>query len=505
MLTDMSCLQLNRSAFWLTVLTATFLQSASGQDFQTGQDADGVVGKVNFTTDLPDTPTATNLVGPAAVWVDSASGKFFVCDTAANRVLRYASAESALAGDPAEFAFGQPDLTSGDANNGGGVSATSLASPFAITVDRNGSLWVSDGANHRVLRYDLATEESPDLATRTADGVLGQVDFVSSAPALPSATTMFSPYGIWVEPNGAVWVCDAGNSRILRFNAVAAQTNGGAASIVLGQAVFDENSSGTSQFKIDTPFGVAMDSAGRLWVVDSINNRVLRFDNASAIGSNGVGASGVLGQPNFISGNSAVTASGMSTPFGVAVSPNGRLFVSENDSNRVTWFDDAAGLAIGSPANGVVGQTDFVTDGFGLSASQLTLPATPFLDASGRLWVPDFINRRVLRFSPVAAPTPIPTPTPQPTPTPEPERPTLKAKGKTKISTDKKRIVLRGQAFDSTKVRYKTGKGRFKKVKGASRRWKIRVRLKSPKTIVRVQATGPGGTSKPIRYIIRRR
>ena len=49
---------------------------------------------------------------------------------------------------------------------------------------------------------------------------------------------------------------------------------------------------------MDTPMDVAVDSGGRLWVADANNNRLLRFENA-ALKTNGADADGVLGQRDF--------------------------------------------------------------------------------------------------------------------------------------------------------------------------------------------------------------
>jgi len=83
-----------------------------------------------------------------------------------------------------------------------------------------------------------------------------------------------------------------------------------------------------------------VDSAGRLWVADFFNNRVLRFDGA-ADKANGANADGVLGQPNFTSNGAATTASGMNSPGGLAIDTAGHLWVADNLNSRVLRFDGA--------------------------------------------------------------------------------------------------------------------------------------------------------------------
>ncbi len=119
-----------------------------------------VIGKSDFVTNTPITPSATNTNTTAKAVVDAATGELFVCDEANNRVLRFSSAAAATSGAAAEAVFGQPDLTTATANTGG-LSATSLSDPVGIFVDSNGALWVADAGNNRVLRFDGARAVFP--------------------------------------------------------------------------------------------------------------------------------------------------------------------------------------------------------------------------------------------------------------------------------------------------------------------------------------------------------
>ncbi|HYF03188.1 MAG TPA: T9SS type A sorting domain-containing protein, partial [Patescibacteria group bacterium] len=107
---------------------------------------------------------------------------------------------------------------------------------------------------------------------------------------------------------------------------------------VLGQANFTSNSGATTQSGMSSPRDVAISPAGRLFVAMSSNNRVLIYNNAASK-SNGANADNVLGQSNFTSGSSATTQSGMNSPYGVAITPDGKLFVAEASHHRVTMFE----------------------------------------------------------------------------------------------------------------------------------------------------------------------
>ncbi len=128
----------------------------------------------------------------------------------------------------------------------------------------------------------------PDQAK--ADLVLGQ--------QMANAGNCISPY-IAVDPvTQKVFVADGRWNRILRFSSTASLTNGADAEAVLGQAGFSAIDPGTGPDRLNSPLGLWCDGQGRLWVSDSGNNRVLRFNNAATLPT-GSPATGVLGQVNF--------------------------------------------------------------------------------------------------------------------------------------------------------------------------------------------------------------
>jgi sugar lactone lactonase YvrE len=374
-------------------------------DFASYQAADVVIGKTNFTTNTPTTASATNTNVTSDVSVDPATGELFVCDEANNRVLRFSSAAAAASGAPAEVVFGQPDFVTATINTGG-LSATSLDDPAGIHVDSSGALWVADAGNHRVLRFDDATGAAT-ASTVTADQVIGQADF-TTATSGTSLSTLDNPRDVWVDASGNLWVADASNNRVLRFDAVAGLGNGPNASRVFGQPSGISNAVATTPVGMDSPVSVCVDGGGALWVADEGNNRVLRFNAAAAVAVDGPAASGVLGQADFISANATVTRSGLSSPSGVNVNASGRLWVSDFNNNRVLWFNNAASKSNGGLADGVLGRPNFISPAAGLSERRFDGPLGLFQDAAGHLWVADSSNHRALRFTAPVPPSPQP-------------------------------------------------------------------------------------------------
>ena len=275
----------------------------------------------------------------------------------------------------------------------GAIGRSRMRSPRGLAVDRSGRLWAVDSANHRVLRFDNASSKSSGA---NADGVLGQPDFDSNT-RMTTRTGMDSPIGIAVDDAGTLWVGESGNNRVLRFDNAAAKANGAEAGGVLGQPNFIISSQTTSAVGMSRVQAIAVDADGRLWVLDAGKYRVLRFDNAAGQ-PNGSAANGVLGQINFVSQETGTSATTLADPLGLDIDTEGRLWIADGFNNRVLRFDDAVNKGDGAAADGVLGQSDFESSDWGTSATALFSPVGLCVDGNGRLWVPDGYNHRVLRF-----------------------------------------------------------------------------------------------------------
>jgi len=206
------------------------------------------------------------------------------------------------------------------------------------------------------------------------------------------------------------------------------------ANLVLGQSSFITNSGYyfPANFGIQNPagglganafgpYGLAFDRPNNyLYVADAGTNRVLAWRNASSF-TNGAPADLVIGQPDFNSitaNNGGIGAGTLSSPYGVAVTPIGNLYVADKGNNRVleynTPFSTCASFPCVGPAASVVfGQGgglstggSFITSGAALGFEGLSSPTGVAVDGAGNLYVADQGNNRVLEYNtPLANPT----------------------------------------------------------------------------------------------------
>ena len=174
------------------------------------------------------TPDATlNGVKPLGLMFD-AEGQLWISEPANNRVLRIDDARTDITGTVADVTaiadgvLGQPDMSTTTA----GTTASKMDAPRDMVIDSQGTLWISEYNNHRVLRFDDAASKTNGAA---ADGVLGQADFTSGSAnrgGSPAANTLNSPDGLTIDPDGNLYLADRANHRILIFNDVATKRNG---------------------------------------------------------------------------------------------------------------------------------------------------------------------------------------------------------------------------------------------------------------------------------------
>ncbi len=360
-------------------------------EYTNGMDAQFVVGQNSFFTNTSGA-SATKLNNPNDIAMDPVTKKVFVCDTGNHRVLRYASMDDFNAGSPAEAVVGQTNLTS----NSPGFSFTKLRFPIGITVDKEGVLWIADWGNNRVVRFDDAGNIGNNAF---ADGLLGQTNYANGTPGL-SATRMNQPVDLVVDEYGNLYVAEDANGRVLRFDNASAKADGAPADAVFGEDGFTSNTtSKLDAVNIKNAIGLAI-VCNSLYVSDANNNRVLRWDNPSTLG-NGADADGVLGQSDFTSNGSGLNSAKFNTPRFLCGDENNNLFVTDGINQRILIFYEVKNKPDGSSADVVLGQNNFTSGSAGLSEKKFQSPRGIAMIKDGLrtyLAIADEGNHRVVLF-----------------------------------------------------------------------------------------------------------
>lgn len=365
-------------------------------DFVFGQDG-------RFDTSASGT-SPHRLQYPEAAIAD-ASGNILISDTRNHRLLLYALPESGniqpigLWGQWQSLHTGEPNFR--------GLGPASLEYPVGTVLSPDNILWVADRFNHRVLGFEGGTmgDKLADYVIGQVDLVHNTPNLLdNNCFFFPRDLAVDRS----VQPN-RLYVADFENNRVLGFESVNVSSNGSGASIVLGQPDFHSSDSGTGPTGLNLPPSVAVDAKGGVYVADRENSRVLYFAdpfNTDTTADMVIGQPDFQSwEPNSGGEPSAHT---LNRPEGVTIDPEGNVYVSDTRNHRVLRFDRP--LESDTIADAVWGQYgDFNANKAypvgSVTPQTFSYPMKVAISEKGLLAVTDTENHRVLLFD-VKSPDP---------------------------------------------------------------------------------------------------
>jgi uncharacterized protein (TIGR03437 family) len=302
------------------------------------------------------------LNSPYGVAVDSA-GNLYIADTENQRIRKVSGGVIATIAGSGTAGF------SGD--NGPAISAT-LGTPMGIAVDLAGNLYIADRDNSRVRKV-----ASGLIATVAGNGTQGFSG--DNGPAADAQ--LFIPISVAVDSPGNLYIADRYNNRIRKV------TNGTIATVAGGGTPIGGNGPALSS-QFGDPSGVALDSAGNLYIADQASNRVWKVSNGSiaVVAGNGT--------PGFSGDNGPAAGAQLNEPFGVAVDSVGNVFIADTGNQRIR---KVANGTIATVAG--TGTRGFSGDGGPAPSAQFDTPSGVAVDSAGNLYIADTGNNRVRKVA----------------------------------------------------------------------------------------------------------
>ena len=321
--------------------------------------------------------TAALLLKPSAIALNGA-GSLYIADTGTQRV------RQVLPTGMIQTLVGTG--MAGSATDNVAAASATLNAPMGIAVDATGDVVVADTGNDRIRQ--VGADGRIRNLVGTGVGGLGQ-------EGLPAAQTpLRDPRGVCISGAGTLFVADTANHRVLRAAPLAVATAAG------NGAPGDAGDGGQARLaQLDQPGACALDSAGNLFIADTLNHSIRKVDPSGAIST--VAGTGVAG---FGGDEGPATAGSISAPLGVAVDDNGDIFIADTGNNRIRQVtpDGVIHTIAGQDGAGFSG------DGGPAAAARINAPGGLLLDGAGDLYFADTGNNRVRRLVPEAATPPAP-------------------------------------------------------------------------------------------------
>jgi sugar lactone lactonase YvrE len=230
-------------------------------------------------------------------------------------------------------------------------------SPSSVATDATGNVYVADTFNERVEKFDASGAFL--LAWGKDVGGAG-VGLCTTAASCQAGSTggqggefaVNGPDGVATDATGNVYVTEFYGNRIQKFTssggfvrAWGKNVGGVGVGVCTVAAACQAGSSGGLGGELFGPEGVATDAAGNVYVADSVNRRIQKFDASGAflrawgkdVGGAGVGLCTVAGSCH--AGNPGGLGDEFSNPFGVGTDTAGAVYVTDANLFRVQKFD----------------------------------------------------------------------------------------------------------------------------------------------------------------------
>jgi uncharacterized protein (TIGR03437 family) len=266
-------------------------------------------------------------------------------------------------------------------SSGDGIPAVSasLWSTVSVAPDSAGNFYLTDTRNNRVRKVDARGV----ITTIAGTGILG-----SSGDGGPAtAATMNTPLDLAVDRMGNVYVAESANNRVRRIG-----TDGKITTVAgTGKNDFGGDGGLAVNAHLSNPFGVALDSAGNLYIADPGNARVRRVAAATGMITTVAGN----GEFGFSGDDGPATAAQLLGPTGVAVDSTGAFYIVDQGNQRIrkVGVDGKISTVAGT---GIAG---FSGDGGQAVNAQLANPLHMAIDAMGDLYVADQSNHRIRKIT----------------------------------------------------------------------------------------------------------
>ena len=205
--------------------------------------------------------------------------------------------------------------------DGGSPLAAALAYPRFVARDSKGNIYISDAENHRIRKVSQGV-----ITTFAGTGISG----FSGDSGLARNAQLSYPVGLVFDSAGNLIIADGGNNRVRMVD-----TTGTITTIAgTGTAGFSGDGGPAILAEFNNPWGLALDTAGNLYVTDIFNQRVRKIDTSGTV--NTVAGNGTAG---YNGDGIPATSASLNSPRGIVLDSSGDLYIADAFNFRVRKVD----------------------------------------------------------------------------------------------------------------------------------------------------------------------
>jgi streptogramin lyase len=313
---------------------------------------------------------AAKLADPSGIAI-SPDGSLYICDTANHRIRRV--------GRDGKITTVAGMGEKGWSGDGGPATAAKLAEPYEVRFDRNGNIFWVERLSHSVRRLDAKTGLITTIAGIGTPGFSGD-------SGLATRAQLNEPHSIAFDAAGDLYIADVKNHRIRK---VTMRT--GTITTLAGTGDRKPTPDGArfATAPLAGPRALAFDRDGNLWLALREGNAIYRLDLAHGTIHHvaGTGQKGDTGD-----GGPALLAT-MNGPKGIAVAPDGSIFVADTENHVIRRIDPVRGTIERFAGTGERGAGSSANP----LACQLNRPHGIFVADDGTVFIGDTESQCVLR------------------------------------------------------------------------------------------------------------
>jgi sugar lactone lactonase YvrE len=334
-----------------------------------------------------DGPVGDAQLGYPAAFAYDSKGNLYIADFGTSRIRKVDAATgiiSTVAGQAEKCAHSYN--TCGD---GGLATSAQLNLPQGVAVDSTGNIYIADSSDNRIRKVDAASGNISTVAGSVAGPSNVCTNPTSSCGDGGPATSanLNFPQGVAIDSAGNLYIADTGDNRVrvVTGGTINRYAGNGGACLDSTQKCGDGHDAKNAN--LFGPQSIAFDSAGNGYIADTKDHRIRKVDTSGLI--NPFAGSGIQ---NYAGDGGPALAAGLDLPGGVYVDASGNVVIADTGNQRIRQVDTAGNIKLlaGGASGGDLGP-----------ALQATL-AGPYAlteDSSGDVYFADLYNNRIRRIA----------------------------------------------------------------------------------------------------------